>query len=150
MGCHSLLQGIFPTQGSNLCLLHWQVDCWATWEALYLGPFNEAQLLSSEKSKENKKERSTELSALAHRDSTLPCPLGACHMSSKHWLLFSTVVTHFNLISPSVPISTLKGPSTCRGGGSSGSSRNPLLSDWQLFALFTMAPAERNKETSGE
>ena len=28
MGCHSLLQGIFPTQGSNLCilcLLHWQV-----------------------------------------------------------------------------------------------------------------------------
>ena len=29
MGCHSLLQGIFPTQGSNphlLCLLHWQAD----------------------------------------------------------------------------------------------------------------------------
>ena len=28
-GCHALLQGIFPTQGSNLCLLcllHWQVD----------------------------------------------------------------------------------------------------------------------------
>ena len=28
MGCHFLLQGIFPTQGSNLCLLyllHWQV-----------------------------------------------------------------------------------------------------------------------------
>ena len=28
-GCHFLLQGIFPTQGSNphlLCLLHWQVD----------------------------------------------------------------------------------------------------------------------------
>ena len=27
MGCHFLLQGIFPTQGSNLrllCLLHWQ------------------------------------------------------------------------------------------------------------------------------
>ena len=27
MGCHYLLQGIFPTQGSNLCLLHllhWQ------------------------------------------------------------------------------------------------------------------------------
>ena len=23
---HFLLQGIFPTQGSNLCLLHWQVD----------------------------------------------------------------------------------------------------------------------------
>ena len=31
MGCHFLLQGIFPTQGSNsciLCLLHWQVDSW--------------------------------------------------------------------------------------------------------------------------
>ena len=26
MGCHSLLQGIFPTQGWNLCLLHWQAD----------------------------------------------------------------------------------------------------------------------------
>ena len=28
VGCHSLLQGIFLTQGSNLhlfCLLHWQV-----------------------------------------------------------------------------------------------------------------------------
>ena len=28
VGCHALLQGIFPTQGSNpclLCLLHWQV-----------------------------------------------------------------------------------------------------------------------------
>ena len=26
VGCHFLLQGIFPTQGSNPCLLHWQVD----------------------------------------------------------------------------------------------------------------------------
>ena len=29
VGCHALLQGIFPTQGLNphlLCLLHWQVD----------------------------------------------------------------------------------------------------------------------------
>ena len=29
MGCYFLLQGIFPTQGSNLhllCLLHWQAD----------------------------------------------------------------------------------------------------------------------------
>ena len=29
VGCHVLLQGIFPTQGSNmclLCLLHWQAD----------------------------------------------------------------------------------------------------------------------------
>ena len=25
VGCHFLLQGIFLTQGSNLCLLHWQV-----------------------------------------------------------------------------------------------------------------------------
>ena len=24
--CHFLLQGIFPTQGSKVCLLHWQVD----------------------------------------------------------------------------------------------------------------------------
>ena len=26
VGCHFLLQGIFPTQGLNWCLLHWQVD----------------------------------------------------------------------------------------------------------------------------
>ena len=26
MDNHFLLQGIFPTQGSNLSLLHWQVD----------------------------------------------------------------------------------------------------------------------------
>ena len=33
---HFLLQGIFPPQGSNWCLLHWQVDSFitsATWEA---------------------------------------------------------------------------------------------------------------------
>ena len=26
VGCHFLLQGIFPTQGLNLRLLHWQAD----------------------------------------------------------------------------------------------------------------------------
>ena len=26
MGCHFLIQGIFPTLGLNLCLLHWQVS----------------------------------------------------------------------------------------------------------------------------
>ena len=26
VGCHFLLQGIFPTQGLNPCLLHWQLD----------------------------------------------------------------------------------------------------------------------------
>ena len=38
VGCHILLQGIFPTQGSNpslLHLLHWQAEflLLATWEA---------------------------------------------------------------------------------------------------------------------
>ena len=28
--CHFLLQGIFPTQGSNLSLLHWQADSLTT------------------------------------------------------------------------------------------------------------------------
>ena len=27
VGCHALLQGIFPTQGSNLKLL-WRLQCW--------------------------------------------------------------------------------------------------------------------------
>ena len=26
MGCHFLLQGLFPTRGMNLRLLHWQAD----------------------------------------------------------------------------------------------------------------------------
>ena len=35
VGFHFLLQGIFLTQGSKLCLLHWRwiLYCWATWEA---------------------------------------------------------------------------------------------------------------------
>ena len=30
MGCHFLPKGIFPTQGSNQCLLHWQADSLST------------------------------------------------------------------------------------------------------------------------
>ena len=30
VGCHFLLQGTFPTQGSNPCLLHWQADSFTT------------------------------------------------------------------------------------------------------------------------
>ena len=49
--CHSLLQGIFPVQGSNPCflrLLHWRqiLYCWATREALincYFPSFSLAQ-----------------------------------------------------------------------------------------------------------
>ena len=38
VGCHFLLQGIFPTQGSNLSLFHllrcrWVLYHWAIWEA---------------------------------------------------------------------------------------------------------------------
>ena len=34
VGCHFLLQGIFPTQGSNPCHLHcmWILYHWGTWE----------------------------------------------------------------------------------------------------------------------
>ena len=36
VGCHALLQRIFPTQGLNLCLLHWRwiIYHWATSEAV--------------------------------------------------------------------------------------------------------------------
>ena len=36
VGCHVLLQGIFPTQDRTYfsCLLQWQVDSYTTWEAL--------------------------------------------------------------------------------------------------------------------
>ena len=38
VGCHFLLQGIFPTQGWNPGLLHcrWILYHWGTWEAQYL------------------------------------------------------------------------------------------------------------------
>ena len=43
VGCHALLQGIFPTQGLNSHLLHCRqiLYCWATREALilYLGSY---------------------------------------------------------------------------------------------------------------
>ena len=34
VGCRFLLQGIFSTQRSNLCLLHWQVDSF-TWTTIF-------------------------------------------------------------------------------------------------------------------
>ena len=46
MGCHFLLQGIFPTQGSNLhllCLLHWQAD---SLPLHHLGSLNILNLIS--------------------------------------------------------------------------------------------------------
>ena len=46
MGCHFLLQGIFLTQGSNLCLLHWQAD---SLPLSHLGRSNEVDRLSSKK-----------------------------------------------------------------------------------------------------
>ena len=45
VGCHALLQGIFPTQGSNphfLCLL--QCKCWATGEAQIGGSYGLSEL----------------------------------------------------------------------------------------------------------
>ena len=37
MGCHFFLQRIFPSQGSNPCILHWQADSLplSIWEAPY-------------------------------------------------------------------------------------------------------------------
>ena len=45
VGCHFLLQGIFPTQGSNLRLLRlllcrWILHCWAMEEAIYWSIFD--------------------------------------------------------------------------------------------------------------
>ena len=42
MGCHFLLQGIFSTQGSNLCFLLWQVD---SLPQSHQGNRNEMQLM---------------------------------------------------------------------------------------------------------
>ena len=54
MGCHTLLQGIFLTQGSNLCLLSPELadgffTTSSTWEAfIFFSPFGHAaQLMKS-------------------------------------------------------------------------------------------------------
>ena len=45
MGCHFLLQEIFLTQGSHLCLLHWQADSLPLspkgTHGVYIKPFSE-------------------------------------------------------------------------------------------------------------
>ena len=48
VGCHALLRGIFPTQGSNLCLLHWQVDSLPgkPYLTTYLSPIEGVRFLS--------------------------------------------------------------------------------------------------------
>ena len=52
LGCHFLLQGDFPDQGSNSYPLHWQVDSLPTWEIqssqLSGSAFLETQLDSAE------------------------------------------------------------------------------------------------------
>ena len=47
VGSHSLFQGIFPAQGLNPCLLHWQVD------SLPLSPFIDLGFPSSSVAKES-------------------------------------------------------------------------------------------------
>ena len=52
MGCYALLQGIFPTQRSNLhllCLLHWQAS------SLPLAPLGKPKIKSNQKEKKKKK-----------------------------------------------------------------------------------------------
>ena len=48
VGCHSLLQGIFPTQGLNSGLLHCRqiLYHWATWEALCIYIYKSNKILS--------------------------------------------------------------------------------------------------------
>ena len=64
VGCHALLQGIFPTQGLNLHLLHCR-------RILYHWATREAQIPSSDASKfpisqKNRKEKRTDSITLAH------------------------------------------------------------------------------------
>ena len=60
MGCHALLQGIFPTQGSNLDLLHCK-------QILYGLNHQESQVLSLDWEVILKKEMATHSSILACR-----------------------------------------------------------------------------------
>ena len=60
MGCHFLLQGIFPTQGSNLCLLyllHWPKD---SLPLCHLGSPNLKCLIISKRSVNSKKKKEQE------------------------------------------------------------------------------------------
>ena len=71
VGCRVLLQGIFLTQGSNLHLLHWQVDSLplSTYVIPNIGWYPEIKLWTSAgSSKKQENSRKTSISAL----STMP------------------------------------------------------------------------------
>ena len=55
VGCHFLLQGIFPTKGLNLCLLHLQVD---SLPLFHLGSPCASYLIQDKKKKRKEKKRS--------------------------------------------------------------------------------------------
>lgn len=105
---------------------------------------HEAQHICLVKLKESKRQRNAELPGTLFN---VPCPLGACGVVCSASTALSDRGSALGTCISSCPIPTLPWwPSTCQAGGSGGSSRNPLLSDWQLFALLTVAPAERRKE----
>ena len=71
MGWHSLLQGIFPTQGSNpclLCLLHWKVD------SLPVAPLTVREALTVESSSSSVAQLCLTLWLRGLQHVRLPCP----------------------------------------------------------------------------
>ena len=68
VGCHFLFQGIFPTQGSNPHLLHWQVD----------------SLPLSQLGSPHKEDKGTNFSTVNAMSTRTPCP-----PASLEWFLRS-------------------------------------------------------------
>ena len=92
MGCHALLQGIFPTQGSNqhlLCLLYWQAGSLPLGASLMaqmvknLPAMQETQVQSLGQEDPLQKEMATHSSILAWRIPWIEEPSGPQAMGHK-------------------------------------------------------------------
>ena len=103
VGCHFLLQGIFPTQGSNPHLLHWQVD---SLSLNHLGSPNLAEIKSDRKTLPTSQRLCflnvlSQMNAAAAKslrscwtlcdpiDGSPPGPLSLEFSRQEHWISFS-------------------------------------------------------------
>ena len=114
MGCHALLQGVFQTQGSNLCilcLLHWQVDSLPLKKDYLMFPALAGGFFTTTATWESPVIHSVQFSSLAHSCPTLCDPMNRSTPGLPvHHQLPEFTQTHIHRVSdaiqPSHPLSS--------------------------------------------
>ena len=102
VGCHSLLQGIFPTQGSNLHLwhlLHWQAD---SLPLSHLGSTSKKCVFSSVQFSRSLMSDSFQPYGLQHARLPCPSPTPGAYSNScpLHWWCHPTFLSSITYPSP--------------------------------------------------